>query len=325
MKSRLCKRIGACIVLLIMILMSGCGNNRPDGRQSGDVFKQEDISYTVQAVEFPGFDSFDGAWSDGTDLYYIAGMYDQTAASYQSAFYLYQDAAAPEMLFSLPQNHHAVDMALDGQGYVYYLGYEESSDQTETAAVNYVLGKLDKDGMPLLTLDLTEAAMGQSASVFHFLTVDDEGHIAISGDDQTVYVFAPDGSGYFEARVDGWIFDMAFSNDKMMVGYREDTGMAVREIDVAGRKLTTKLSHSIPGEQFTMAAAPDSNLLIATEESAYRYSLSDDELVKKLDWQTYNYTGMSAPCRQSFGIAGGSIRQRIRTADIGRSIRLESG
>lgn len=296
------------VLIAVMICLFGCGNsNNTASSKKALGIAQEEITYVTQAVALPEYASLDGAYSEGNDLYYAAAQWNQTKQQYETAFYtIKQGTAEPKMIFSLEENQRVQSMTMDVEGNIYYLGYEEPLKDGEGGSVvsNQTLYKVDREGSLLLTLDLTEYTRGQEQSIIQGLAVDGEKHIVLFTSDQTIFVLNPDGSRLFETRAPGRIYDICNSGGKVFLGCAEDSGMAVREIDISGKKLSAKLEYNIPGNQFYMASDNKGNLLIATQDSVYQYALEQEEIIKKFDWETYDSAGMTAGILLPFGENG---------------------
>ena len=141
-----------------------------------------------------------------------------------------------------------------------------------------------------LTLDLADDNKGQEQAVIQDMAVDRQNRIVLFASNQNILVLNPDGSKLFESRADGRIYDICSINGRVFIGYDDSGEMAIKEIDVSGKRLSEKLVHNIPGNQFYMTAGRNGNLLIASEESVYQYNLETKEISKKFDWQTYDFT-----------------------------------
>ncbi len=283
-----------------LISLYGCGNsgqpavNQPAGDRAAMEIGQEETSYVAMPLTLPEYTTFDGVWSDGADLYYAASQHDPAADAMTTSFYvLRMGAAEPEERFALPEDQLVTHMTMDGAGHTYYVGYQNmpvAEDGSRPAAA-YSLHKVDAAGAPLLTVDLAEHIKGQEALV-QDIAVDGEGYIVLTCPDQSILVFSPDGSLLFETRASGMILDLCSSGGRVFLGYDELGKTAIREIDMAAQKLGGKWETDIGGRLY-MSGRPDGDLLLASDEGAYRYGTATGELVKKLDWQDHDFYGLN--------------------------------
>ncbi|WMC93050.1 extracellular solute-binding protein [Kineothrix sp. MB12-C1] len=285
-----------CPILLIAFLLYGCGaSNSEVGNQNGTIITQEDVLYVTQDIPLPAYSSFDGAYSNGNDLYYAAAEFNESSQTFQTSFYsLKQGDADPQMNFSLAENQRVQSMTMDSEGNIYYLGYEEPSlkNSESPASTGTMLYKSDPKGMPILELNLSEYTKGQDQTMVQDLSVDGESRIVLCDSNQNIYMLNQNGELLFEVRADGRIYDLCNSNGKVLVVHSSMDGMEVREVDIDGKKLSSKLISGIPGTQFHMTAGSNGNLLIASEESVYQYMFETRETLKKFDWQTHDFTGI---------------------------------
>lgn len=284
-------------VLAMIILIYGCGSASNEDNQSGSDIRQETVTYVTQPLALPEYDSFDAIWSDGTDLYYAAGTYGAAAGQYQAAMYaLKQGTDEPEQLFLLAENLLIMDMAVDGDGNFYYLGTELLPTDGNSQEVNPKtwLYKLDAQGNPQLTLDLSDYEQGREAAVIRYLAVDDAGNIVLAALNQNIYVLDRDGNNLFETSVGGRVYDLCASKGKVFLGHDSSDGTtSVREIDFSGEKLSEALLSGFPGSQLFMAGNPQGELLMANRDSVYQYAPDRGETVKKFDWADYDLTGLT--------------------------------
>ncbi len=299
----------ACLATSV-IWLHGCGNTgqtsgQPVGSRTARAIRQEESGYIAQPLTLPEYTSLDGAWSDGADLYYAASQYDQATETFTTSFHvLRQGAAVPEERFALAENQQVLHMAMDDGGHTYYVGYQyiPEADGRQTATA-YFLYKLDAAGVPLLTLDLAEHVKGQDAAV-RDLAVDGEGRIVLIGPDQRILVFSPDGSLLFETQAVGMILDICSSGGKVFLAYDELGQTVIRAVDMTAKKLAEKWATEIGGTNTYMAGTPDGDLLLATEEGAYRYGTGTGELVKKFDWQDHDFYGIQSGYLMPYGENG---------------------
>lgn len=295
-------------IFAAVIFMYGCGNSSSAvNSQKENGIKQEEITYAAQSILLPEYVSLDAAYSDGNELYYAATGLNQNTQQYETAFYaLKQGEAAPEEKFRLAENQRVQDMTMDAEGNIYYLSYEEimGEDGDNQRLPDLMLYKADQKGVLLQTLDLTEYTRGPEQTMFQGVAVDGEKNIVLFTQNQTVLVFDQRGSKLFETRAEGRIFDICSSNGKVFIGYAAGSGMAIRGIDVPGKKLSPKQEYNIPGNQFYLTANRSGNLLIASEESVYQYAVEEESIIKKFDWQTYDLSGISAGILLPFGENG---------------------
>jgi ABC-type glycerol-3-phosphate transport system substrate-binding protein len=315
MKRELIKYFMLCCIFTVTIFICGCGNGSSavsSKKESG--IKQEETIYVAQSLPLPEYTSFDGAYSDGGDLHYAAAKFNQDSQQYETAFYtLKQGAAEPEMRFGLGENQRVLKITMDGAGNSYFIGYEAlDENQMKTG---YMLYKLDSQGALQLSLDLNEYSRGQEQVVIQNLAVDEENHIILAASDQNIYVLNPNGQLLFETRADGAVYEICASGGKVFILHGGIDGAEVRQIDVSGKKLSSKLEHNIPGVQFYMAADGKDNLLIATEESVYQYNIEKGETRKKFDWKTYDLLGMTAGILLPYGENGVLAISRDYTAN----------
>lgn len=306
MRRKLTECCVLCSILFITLFLYGCGTgSNAVSNQKGTIIAQEETVYATQELLLPEYASFDGAYSDGNDLHYAAAKLHESSGKYETSFYtLKRGAAEPEKDFSLTENQRVQSMTMDGEGNIYYLGYEEplqGSEGGDLTITGTVLYKADAKGVPLLTLNLSEYIMEQEEVEIQGLAVDGEQRMVLYGSGRKIYVLAPDGELLFEARADGMIYDICGSGRKVFAAYSSIDGMEIREIDMAGKKLSSKLIEGIPGTQFQMVSDENGHLLIASEKSIYQYSLETGETVKKFDWNTYDFTGITGGLLLPYG------------------------
>lgn len=293
-------------ILAATLFLCGCGNSSSTvGSHKKEEIKQEEISYVAQPVSLPEYDSFDGAYSDGDNLFYATAMLDENSKKYQTTFYtLKKDTAEPEVSFHLEENQMVQNMTIDADGNIYYLGYEVVLHEDEQKALDTMLYKLNPDGGVLLALNVNEYSKKQERTVIQGLAVDGENRIVMFTSNQILYVLDQNGELLFEVRADGRIYDICSSGEKVFVAYGGIDGIEVREIDVNGKKLSNKLTHNITGNQFHMVGDRNGNLLIATDKSVYKYDFESEETVKKFNWETYSFIGISAGILLPYGEDG---------------------
>lgn len=298
MKRKLNKYYVWYCILAVMIFLCGCGNsNRAVSSQTGSNIRQEDVTYITQYISLPEYDFFDAAYADGNDLYYAAGNFNQASQQYETAFYtLRQGAAEPEITFALEENQKVQCMTMDEAGNIYYIGYEETAQEEAGSRIvpDFMLYKLDTKGTLLLRVDLTEYTKGQEQTVIQDIAVDEEKRIVLTTQNQNIFALNPEGGQLFTDRTAGRIYDICNSNGNIFIGYDSGNGIAIKKVDIAGKKLLTEVEYNISGNRFYMVAGGNGDLLIATEESVYQYTSEKEEIIKKLDWQAYDFTGISA-------------------------------
>lgn len=279
-------------ISFVMLFLCGCGNeNLSVINQKETIIKQEEISYMTQDISLPEYDSLDGAYSDGSTLYYAATGFEQTSQQNRTTFYsLKEGDSIPEILFSLPENQSVTTITMDENKNIYYLGHDVSKPNDD----HPILYKVDLKGTLLLTLSLSEYIKEQEQAVIQGIAVDGENYMVLFDSNQNIFIFNPNGELLFKDRMPDIIYNICSNNGKIFVGYRSSNGMSIKEIDIPGRKLTAKLEHIVPGDKFYMTSGSGKNLLISSAESLYEYSLEEESLVKKFDWQTYDFAGISA-------------------------------
>lgn len=298
-------------ILTAMIFICGCGNSTEGSRNASEI-KQEEITYVSQPINLPDYESFDGAYSDGSDLYYAASPSDQSSQQYQTAFYvLKQGAAEPEMKFPA-ESQSVLNMTMDEAGNIYYLGYESPDREGSSQAVpSFTLHKADQQGVPLLNLNLSEYTNGQEQVMIQNLAVDGENRIMLFSSDQKIFVLDPTGQLLFETRADGMIMAVSSSGGKVFVALSGLDGIELREVDVSGKKLSAQSAHNITsGNRLYMAPISEGKLLLATESSVYQYNPESAETIKKFDWQTYDVAGIAAGILLPYGENGVLIISR---------------
>ncbi len=319
-------------VLAVTFFVFGCGKNGSKGKE----IIQEEITYVTQSISVPEYTSFDGAYSDGSDLHYAATKFNEELQQNETAFYtLKQGAAEPEINFTLTENQRVLNMTMDLEGNTYYFGYTEEVPGNEGSQMmqNMMLYKLDRSGALLLTLDLAEYSGGQEPTVIQGLAVDKENRIIIFTANQNIFVLDPTGKQLFKTRAEGIISNVCSSGGKVFVAYNGIDGAEIREIDVSGKKLSGKLEHNIPGERFYMTAGRNEDLLIATESSVYRYNFELEETVKKFDWLVYDFNGISSGILLPYGENGvlvvnrdyGVVPMRIEATAFKEAVEGEVG
>ncbi len=284
-----------------VILLYGCGNNgqpagkQPAGNRTAGAAGQEKASYVALPLTLPEYSTFDGAWSDGADLYYAASQHDEAADAVTTSFHvLRQGAAEPEERFTLAENQLVLHMTMDDTGHTYYVGYQNvaAAEDGSQPPVSFFLYKVDADGAPLLTVALAEYIKDQEVLV-QDIAVDGEGRIVLACPDQNILVLDPDGSLLFETRAAGMILDLCSSGGRVFLGYDDLGQTVIREIDMSAQKLAGKWELSICG-RLCMSGSPDGDLLLADEEGVYRYGTEKGELVQKFAWQSYDFYGINS-------------------------------
>ncbi len=294
-----------------LILLYGCGNssqpagNQPAGDRTAGEIGQEKTSYVSLPLTLPDYVTFDGAWSDGVDLYYSASLYDEAADALTSSFYvLRQGAAEPEERFALAENHLALHMTMDDTGHTYYVGYQNipPAEDGSQPPVSYSLHKVDADGAPLFTVELAEYIKSPDVQV-QYIAVDGEGRIVLTCPDQSILVLNPDGSLLFETKAGGMILDLCSSGGLVFLVYDELGQTVIQGIDMSAQKLAGKWEIDISGRLY-MSGKPDGDLLLANDEGVFHYGTGTGALVKKFGWQSYDFHGLESGYLLPYGENG---------------------
>jgi len=286
------------LVLAMAFALTACGKKADNEDQRNQTAK--DYVYVAEYKTLESSDDYNISMYDasisGGKVLIQASKWDEETQIY-SAKLILMDAETMEMTdipVALGANESFSYQTLTPDGNIMLL--INSWDESDGGKQSYALATLDTSGAELSRVDITasfrEAVGGEAWP--QDMNVDGDGnvYIRLSGDmDEKVLVLNAQGQKLFDVGGDMWYLDMCQSADGRIFLLTDDDsaegrgGYMLRPVDVKAKAFGESL-RGIPRSngQMMCVAGGENEMLIASGNVLYSYSLTDQTYEEILNW-----------------------------------------
>lgn len=285
--------------LIMTLSLVSCGK---EDSASGDVQAEKEFVYVPEYITIgegndEGYSNFSNFCMTGNSLYYSEYIWDDVTQEQSHSLHKYSMEDGTTETISLAGDY-VNSMAFDRDGNRYDLlnHVPEEPGASGEYKQQFFPNKYDKDGNVIYEQEITEALRRDGEIAWpQNLAVDDEGKIYL-GLDGGICLLDETGSVVGIISMNGWISSMASGKDgKMYIAYNDyesaEGGMALAEVDFAGKKLGN-VYKNLPGYNMNgMVAATEKTFLINMGTAVYEYHLETQTAEEMFSWLDSDING----------------------------------
>lgn len=289
-KKRILSFILCAVTAVSLVACSGQKQTASDSNKKDYVYIPEYITLSDDENR-----NYNNLSLKNNTLYYTQYGYDESTMTYNEMFckHSLEDGSVEQIPLSLSENSNIDGCTVDANGNIYALYSDYSAGRTSPEGYllsDVFLCKYDAKGTLLVEKDITAEVYKDSENVYiNGMTVDAEGNTYVSMEDSVLLLNA---EGEAQGRVsigEGWINGLGAGKDgKVYICYYDYAsatgGMALSEIDFAGKKIGATYSNVPNMNGGGLSAGADGGFLMQDGSKVYKYDLESQTYEEILSW-----------------------------------------
>ncbi len=278
--------------------LSACGGEKKEQDEAQGSTSAVTAPEYIYVPEFTDLGSentfYDSKVIDGA-LYYLSGRMDEETGEWVQGLFRrpLEGGEESEIPLQLEEGSSGInywDVALDGTVCIMTQDYQYD-EATQTGTSTYALVKLDSEGSPLFTTDITDALTKNGEQLYPYgMCVDGQGRFYVSGENG-IWLFDAEGASAGSISTSDWVNELFTGKDGVVYASyysSSSSGMVVAPLDADTKSVGTPLE-GIKGDHYTPMT--EGSFFTYDSVSGYTYDIASQTSEKLFDWLDSDING----------------------------------